>query len=307
MLVVVMVTGCGGGPALPEIADGSADIEGVTRPYIVDDDRFLPRTLNAEIVAPESGGPWPVVVMFHGNGGNPDDLRAEARKVAARGRVVFNVAWQRVVATDDIPSVLDLYSRQAACAVSFARAVAADYGGDPSHVTLFGFSGGGNAAAVVAFADPEPLDTCAAVSDGPVSALVIVDGALLLASDGWDGAFEEDPDTFYAFTPWRLLDDGTDIPIHLLATDSSGLGRSLEDPEWMTTRHTDIDLRASLGADTLADGFVSLPEILAWARDQFAAAGYDTSLTDLPDSTHMGWSRDAREVIWDTVVRAEER
>jgi hypothetical protein len=307
VLVLALGTGCSGGAALPEIADGSAEIEGATEPYLVDDGRFFPRSLNAEIVAPVAGGPWPVVVMFHGSGGNPDDLRAEARRIASRGRVVFNVAWQRSVSTDDVPVVLDLWARQAACAVSFARAVAADYGGDPEHLTLFGFSGGGNAAAVVAFADPEPIDTCAAVSDGPVSALVILDGALLLASDSWDEALEEEPGTFYAITPWRRLDDGPDIPIHLLATDSSGLGRSLEDPAWIATRHTDIDLLASLGPDRTADGYLSLPEVVAWARDQFEAAGYDTSLTTLPDSTHMGWSAEAREIIWNTVVRAEDR
>jgi hypothetical protein len=305
LIVWLLVGACDAGSTLPEVVDGSAEIEGVTMPYLLDDDRFLGGSVSVEIVAPISGGPWPVVVMFHGNGGNPDDLRAEARRIASRGRVVFNTAWQRVVPTDDTAEMADLLARQAACAVAFARVAAPDLGGDPEHLTLFGFSAGGNIASVVAFGDPEPLATCADTSGGPVSAVVMLDPALLLVDEYWDGPLAEDPDVFYALTPWRDLDGTPDIPVYLLATDSSGLGRSLDDPSWVAMRHPDIDLLGSLG-DAVADGYLSLPEVEAWAGDQFDAAGYTTSVVTLPDSTHIGWSAEAREIIWDTVVAAEE-
>lgn len=42
--------------------------------------------------------------------------------------------------------------QDAACALRFARAKAADYGGDPARVIVVGYSGGGTAGAVMALA-----------------------------------------------------------------------------------------------------------------------------------------------------------
>jgi len=315
VLVAAGVAGCGGDAALPDVTDGSLTIE-LSRsvPYVVDDPRFGGGTLSTDVFAPAEDGPWPTVVMFHGNGGSSADMWDWAKAVANRGRVVFVPNWQRVAGEDeDDPAstraALELMTHQAACAVSFARATAPEYGGDPEHLTVEGWSAGGNAAVMAALAGAEPLETCAAAAPGEVQALVIHDGALLLADGGWDPVLAADPEVFYGFTPWRLLDGDPKMPIHVVAGENVLLGRPFDDSpgSWVFARHIDVDL---LGQLTEAgyfddDGWLRLPEINEWAADTLADAGYDATFALLPDSTHGGLSREGTQILVDTVVGAE--
>ena len=89
-----------------------------------------------DVYTPTSSGTHPVVVLAHGNCGPAGCKRYLgnlADVLALGGAVVFNVDYgdpqhQR--------SNLELRTSDLACAVRFARAHAADYGGDPSRVTL---------------------------------------------------------------------------------------------------------------------------------------------------------------------------
>jgi pimeloyl-ACP methyl ester carboxylesterase len=310
---LIFTSSCGGEEALPDITDGSLEVErSANLAYIDEDDRFANGRVNVDVFAPTTGDDWPVVVMFHGNGGSKSDLRDEAERIAERGRVVFVPQWQRegpgmqpadAADAEGTQRVLDLYASEVACAVAYARAEAPAYGGDADHLTTFGWSAGGNAAVMAALADPDPVDSCTAAAAGGVQAVVILDGALLLASDYWDGFMEADPETIYHFTPWRHLEGNEDIPIHILVTEMPGLGVDLEA---VATRHPDIDLRGEMmDAGFGDDEYVWLYEIGEWAFQTFQAAGYETTFGMLMDSTHGGWSRDGKQLIVDTVVGAE--
>jgi acetyl esterase/lipase len=90
----------------------------------------------------------PVVVMVHACCGDRADLGKLAEAVAAAGAIVMNVDWAGIKKDAQFP---DAYA-DVACAVRFARARAADFGGDSADVTLLGWSDGAMASAVVAAA-----------------------------------------------------------------------------------------------------------------------------------------------------------
>ena len=91
-----------------------------------------------DVYAPARKGVWPVVVLAHGGPcgtGCRDYLTRQASILALDGLVVFNADYR----DGELPGV---QKRDLACAVSFARSTASDYGGDPSRVTLVGHSNG---------------------------------------------------------------------------------------------------------------------------------------------------------------------
>ena len=110
-----------------------------------------------DVLAPAVGGPWPVVVVAPGFGQGKSDMKVLAEAVAAEGAVVYNasVEYSRdgAVMPDSIEAL--------ACAIRYARATAADYGGDPGWITLVGNSAGAASGAVVALdGDAYPRDGC---------------------------------------------------------------------------------------------------------------------------------------------------
>jgi acetyl esterase/lipase len=111
-----------------------------------------------DVYAPAAAGHAPVLVLLHGCCGGKEDLAQLAEALAARGAVVFNASWRSMNDGGRYP----LAYQQAACAVSFARARAASYGGDPGRVALLGWSDGALLAAVVANAGDRFGGACAA-------------------------------------------------------------------------------------------------------------------------------------------------
>jgi acetyl esterase/lipase len=98
----------------------------------------------------------PVLVLLHGCCGSKDDLTPLAEAIAARGAVVFNANWTGVDRGGGWPRSY----QEAACAVRFARASAARFGGDPGRIALLGWSDGAMLAAVVAVAGDDLGDRC---------------------------------------------------------------------------------------------------------------------------------------------------
>jgi acetyl esterase/lipase len=90
----------------------------------------------------------PVIVMVHACCGDRADLGKLSEAIAAKGAIVINADWSGIKNNSRFP---DAYA-DVACAVRFARARAADFGGDPADVTLLGWSDGAMASAVVAAA-----------------------------------------------------------------------------------------------------------------------------------------------------------
>jgi len=101
------------------------------------------------IYFPKNQGRWPTVVTIHGRPRTPADMRELGRALARRGAVVFNADYRgvRPVSKGFPESVEDV-----ACAIRFARANTARYGGDPDHIVLVGHSMGGYVGMMVSIA-----------------------------------------------------------------------------------------------------------------------------------------------------------
>ncbi len=194
-----------------------------------------------------------ISTVFHGDplGASKSWHRNDATLIAERGRVVFLPAWGHTTLpldASELDNSFDVLVREVTCAVAFAAATTAEYGGDPDHVTLYGLSAGGNAVLMAGLAGADPLDSC--VATGPAvtpQALVPIEADWLLGGS-WDQQLSENPEAFYGLTPWRFLDGSRDMPIHVMVAESS-LSRSVEpDPStsWLADRHTDIDLPGEL-------------------------------------------------------------
>lgn len=97
-----------------------------------------------DIYAPIEAGPWPVVVFLHGSGRKESQVEF-SQMLAESGVVVFNIDWPTWnasrAAQEDGKGFREMYEVMS-CAVRFAKATAADHGGDSPKVILVGFSGG---------------------------------------------------------------------------------------------------------------------------------------------------------------------
>lgn len=277
---------------------------------------FVAESGAVDVIAPIGGGPWPTVVAFHG-----DPLvvskawhRLDAQLIAEQGRVVFLPAWGHFdpVAIEDmgVEGSWDLTVREVKCAVAFAHSHTEEFGGDPGHITLYGLSAGGNAVLMAGFANEEPLDTCSTPGLAPaVQALVPIDVDWVMGGS-WDTELIANPEAFYSFTPWRLLDGSQDLSIVVtVAENIESYTRSVEpDPavSWLSYRHLEIDLVADLDArGFLADGKFSLRESNEYAVEVLSDSGYDVTLVVLLGASHTYWGGEGRKVLAETVLNAE--
>jgi acetyl esterase/lipase len=267
----------------------AADIE-----YETADPLVAARAL--DVYAPTAEGPWPVVVMFHGGPGvlSKDYLGGWAQDVAAEGYVVFVPAWG--VGSPEAQKVprsaaLAAFGRQAACAVAYARSHAAEYGGDPSTLVLFGHSAGANTASVLAFLRPTPSEGCPGGDElGAISSLVTFEGDWLLMDPGpWDQTIPKDPAVLSAATPWDGLTKHADLPVVMLVSEGSGgvtdppLG---EPPVDLATARDPVALRAALKT-ALTDGEGGdIGQEQAVLFTALKANGNPVSLTELPGANH---------------------
>lgn len=277
---------------------------------------FTDRSGAVDVIAPTEGGPWPTVVVFHG-----DPLvatktwhRSDAQFIAEQGRIVFLAAWGHLdsAAVQDMgaQAAWELNVREAECAVAFARSHTAEFGGDPDHITLYGFSAGASPVLMAGLSEVEPLDTC--LSPGPagaVQALVAIDADWVMGGS-WDTSLRANPEAFYSITPWRLLDGSQGIPIHVMVAEIPGsYTRPVGlDPatSWLSYRHIDIHLVADLDKrGFLADGEFSLKESSEYAVEILQEAGYDATLVIMTGASHDSWGDEGKAIVVDTVVHAE--
>ena len=274
-----------------------------------------------DVYAPTKAGPWPVVVMFHGApGSDPATDRSylgeHAWRVAGLGFVVFNAAWGHVPAGGDGAPTYDgllANNSQGACAVEFARAHAAEYGGDPGTMIVFGHSGGAHIGAMVAFARPAPTAGClGGTTLGKIDALVTWEGNWVLSVNGpdWNGALAADPRVFDAATPWKYLAEHKDQKVVMLVSEDPkaslesefpGLivDRPVGDPwatdSWLVVRDRSGDLRRQLEAiGAFADGKLDLVEVQQLLYSLLKTQGNPVSLDVMPSSSHAylagkGW------------------
>ena len=208
---------------------------------------------------------------------------------------------------------------QAACAVEFARAHAAEYGGDPTTMIVFGHSGGAHAAAMATFNRPAPTAGClGGATLGPIDALVTWEGNWVLAINGpdWNGAIAADPRVVDAGTPWPYLAEHKDQKVVMLVSEDPNASLKIEFPgfeverpvgdpwaadSWLAVRDPSGDLRRQLEANgALADGTIGFADSQQLLYSVLKAQGNPVTLDVMPDSSHA-WLRGAG---WDVFLAA---
>jgi acetyl esterase/lipase len=248
--------------------------------------------------------------MLHGAGGagpfTPTTWWAPA--VARQGAVVFVPSWETAPTTsvEAFRAGATAPAGYLACAVRFARAEAERYGGDPSSVTLFGWSGGANEASMVAFADPQVPEGCLAGSGSVVpDNLVLFDGAWLLVGDEWDDILEEDPSAHDLITPWSYL-EGTHrrMPVAILTSNDPGLFRSTEDLDrWFPSRDPTGEFRRDLEQQgAFDDGRLDVADVSELLFRRLQGLGFPAAFHLLPDSSHGSLSDEAYEILFDAIL-----
>jgi acetyl esterase/lipase len=233
--------------------------------------------------------------------GDKSRFVTHARRIADLGFVVFSATWD--ISTPSSP--LEAGS-QAACAVEFARAKAAEYGGDPATMILFGHSAGATVASIVAFARSQSSPGCLGDATlGAIDALVTWDGEWLAQTTfmGWDEAIAADPGLFDALTPWTDLPKHKDLRVAMLSelkpNADLNLDRPLPDEAAMDAFFGPRDptgaLRAQLEANgALADGVLDALEAQQLLYSILKAQGNPVTLDLMPDTNHTtiglaGW------------------
>jgi dienelactone hydrolase len=171
-LLLSILTGCA--TAAPETPspEPSANLATEATTDIVYAEVDEKPTSPLDVYAPSQSRSWPVVVVVHGIGMNRRDLRSFAKTIASQGAVVYNIDVMHS-SDDQTPS----YERTA-CAVRFARSTAANYGGDPNRITMFGYSLGGASGMVIALAGEDFAGDCTVTDESAlVDAFVAYEGS----------------------------------------------------------------------------------------------------------------------------------
>ncbi|MGZ3632270.1 MAG: dienelactone hydrolase family protein [Candidatus Limnocylindrales bacterium] len=275
---------------------GSPAVTSYGVPFESSDPAMVPGVL--DVYSPASAGRWPIVVMFHGAGGARGDLSMQAARVAERGYVVFVPDWG-----DTAPgTTFDLTSRrgmtagdaQDACAVAFAESHAADYGGDPSMVIVFGHSAGAMAGANLTFAPEKPATGCLAGHLRPVDALVTWEGDWLFSDSLWNHVFAADPTLINAVAIWPKLPLRKNLKVALLMGETSDLP-DLPVADLVARDPTGALQRQLFMNGALADGNITIAESQRLLFSALKAQGNPVTLEVMPSTTHEqidgeGWS-----------------
>jgi acetyl esterase/lipase len=269
-----------------------------------------------DVYTPSAAGPWPVVMMFHGQPVRKDYLAEHAQRVAALGFVVFVPEWgQPLVGNSaDAPTyeLMMADTAQGACAVAFARSRAAAYGGDPATMIVFGHSAGASVASMVAFARPAPTPGCLGGSVlGAIDALVTWEGMFLLAWPGFDPVLAADRRAMNAWAPWAYLAAHRDLRTVMLVSENPGadyqtpLADATATNAFFALRDPSGDLRRRLqGMGALADHAISVAEEQQLLFAVLKAQGNPVSLDVMPGSAHESLSDAGWMVFLDAFRKA---
>jgi acetyl esterase/lipase len=144
-------------------------------------------SLHLHLFLPETAGPWPVVVWFHGggwNGGTPAQFYPQSAALASKGCLCISVEYRvkKVHDTTPFDAIRDAFD-----AMRFIRAHAADWGGDPTRIAAGGGSAGAHLACATACLTAEDLT-------GPADSVQAARPDLLLL---YNPVFNNGPDRGY--------------------------------------------------------------------------------------------------------------
>jgi acetyl esterase/lipase len=131
----------------------------------------LPCTVPGDVLAPADAQGVPTIVLLGGGSTPFAERRYQAPlavALAKRGAVVFLMSYRSAV-TGNYDSQTEEDLR---CAVRYARANTAEYGGDPDRVIVVGHSQSGHAALEVATEPEADVDACLADGSGKAEAVI---------------------------------------------------------------------------------------------------------------------------------------
>jgi dienelactone hydrolase len=149
LVICVLLSACGSERAKQHVVKTS---DKVAYTHFVDCGQLGSCQLAMYMRAPAEGGPWPLILLVPGG---PQPLMQQpsllirdlAPALVQRGAVVMTIEWRQGPAQG---AGFPVEVEDVACAIGVARKIAANYGADPSRVTLVGHSLGGWAGAVLA-------------------------------------------------------------------------------------------------------------------------------------------------------------
>ncbi len=210
-----------------------------------------------DVHAPIEGGSWPVVIVVHGamlGKGSTDRL---AKTIASQGAVVYNID-----VVHPYPATISI--ERIGCAVRYARARAAEYGGDPSRITMIGHSFGANTGIVAALA-----------GDSFEGACVVRDrSALVDAFIGYEGVYD------IATTLYSPLGDYT-----ILEEEDPELWQAI-DPYSHIGMNPELQIRLIHGQDEDLAWYDILPDVSADYYQALVDGGYDVELNVVDGESH---------------------
>lgn len=216
LILPVVVAGCGEGDGaeITAATEASASItvqrtEGISYALKDDDSPFDSDDL-LDVYAPEESGPWPVVIIAHGHSQTEHAFRPLAEAIAAEGAVVLNIDYD-----DALPSLAGI--EDVACAVRFARANAADYGGDPTRITLIGNSQGAVSGMIVGLnGDAHTRDCVTSEGSALVDAVVAYEGDYDWAESFFYQLRDANPTLWEAIDPHTYIGGNPDLVVRLI-------------------------------------------------------------------------------------------
>ena len=220
--------------------------------------------------AEPNGAPSPVVVMLHGTQGDRTRMEPLAADVAERGAVVVVPSWPVIDQVAPFPDAEgdEPFRQQSDAVICTLRAVkrtAAEFGGDPTNVTLLGHSGGGMIGARVAIVEEAPwpgIDCDVDIDHRP-------DRFIGMAGD-YEGVYQYATARSELYAPYDVLaleptnldlevfllhgDNDETVNVYSAALFADHLARAGLEPQLLTT---DTDHTAPLDPTTAAGRFTA--------------------------------------------------
>ncbi|MDZ4858319.1 MAG: alpha/beta hydrolase [Candidatus Hydrogenedentes bacterium] len=148
----------------------------------------------------ESIAPAPIVLFVHGGAwdhGDKKSLGAYAAHFAARGYVCMSMNY-RLSDNAPYPAAVD----DVRTAVAWARANAANHGGDAGRIALVGYSAGAHLVMLCAYKEPGlPEVQCVVDMYGPVDLTAAYARRMKAVRVFLDGSYREVPDRYRAASP----------------------------------------------------------------------------------------------------------
>ena len=250
--------------------------------------------MTIDAFVPEVPGPWPVVVVFHGNSSEFKDAASNtviARAAAESGMLAFTPTW---IAGDpfplDVDDIVDL-RHAASCAVSFSQQWAGELGGDTADTVVYGFSAGAGPALAATVAPLAAVPSCETdLAPRPVVGAVLGDGEYFYQSRPFDTAFADDLAGMQAevafLTDRSRWPTGLGAEIYIWAAEDGTAPRAFDEPgapDWFDDRDPDGSIRADLmRLDRVDDGVVDYTDAAYFIELRLSEADLATQLQIFP-------------------------